>query len=184
MKTLSWLLFGVMVLAQWAAPLHQVIKHEQVLAEGVLVRFKCQAPDPYDPLRGRYLNVAVETARVPLSAVKDLQAGQEVYAEVEIGADGMASFGRITAVPPSGGLFLACRMPRYLYDPVPLELPIARYYLNETAAPAADRWLASLRRDPSKPTWVEVRLLNGLAVIVDIKHDGVSVTEAVRQGGK
>jgi len=33
MKTLSWLLFGMMVLAQWAAPLHQVIKHEQVLAE-------------------------------------------------------------------------------------------------------------------------------------------------------
>ncbi|MDB6116761.1 MAG: hypothetical protein JWO08_542 [Verrucomicrobiaceae bacterium] len=182
MKTLPWLLFAVMVLVQWAAPLHQVLQHEQVLAQGELVRFKCQAPDPFDPLRGRYLNVAVENTTAPEADLKDLRENQEVYAEVKVGADGMASFGRVTSTPPSEGLYLQCRLPGYIYSPVSLKLPFDRYYLNEDMAPAADAWLASVQRDRTKPTWVEVRLFQGKAVIVDIKHDGQSVKDAIRTG--
>jgi len=180
MKTLPWLLFGVMVLAQWAAPLHQVIQHEQVLAQGELVRFKCQAPDPYDPLRGRYLRVAVDNPKASESDLKGLRPHQEVHVEVKVGADGMASFGHVTSTPPVSGLYLTCRVPGYLYTPVTLELPFDRYYLNENAAPAADAWLAEKQLDRTKLTWVEVRLLKGKAVMVDIKHDGVSVNEAAK----
>ena len=172
-----------MVLVQWAAPMHQIIKHEQVLAEGSLVRFKCRAPDPYDPIRGRYLAVAVENTSVPAENAKELKEGQQVFAEVKVAADGMATFGRVTASPPASGLYLTCKMPSYFYPSggaVNLEMPFDRYYLNEIKAPAADRWIANARTDRTKPTWVEVRLLNGLAVIVDIKHDGRSVNEAVK----
>ena len=180
MKTLPWLLFGVMVLVQWAAPLHQVIQHEQVLAQGELVRFKCQAPDPYDPLRGRYLRVAVDNPKASETDLSGLRPRQQVHAEVKVGADGMATFGRLTSTPPVSGLYLTCKLPGYLYAPVPLELPFDRYYLNENAAPAADAWLAKAQSDRTKLTWVEVRLFKGKAVIVDIKHDGKSVQDAVR----
>ena len=181
MKNLSWLLFGLMVLLQWVAPVRQILKYERVLAEGTLVRFKCRAPDPYDPLRGRYLAVAVENTRVPSSSVKGFNEGHQVYADIVVGADGMATFGKVSATPPAAGLYLACKMPSYFYgDDVSLVMPFDRYYLNEAKAPAADRWMATMRTERTKPTWVEVRVRDGVAVIVDIKHAGVSLADAIK----
>jgi hypothetical protein len=36
-----------------------IFRYERVVAKGTEVRFNCQAYDPYDPLRGRYLRVNV-----------------------------------------------------------------------------------------------------------------------------
>ena len=36
-----------------------IFRYERVVANGTEVRFNCQAYDPYDPLRGRYLRVNV-----------------------------------------------------------------------------------------------------------------------------
>ena len=65
MKTLPFIIFGIAVLAQWAAPLSQIWTHEQVLTKGTLIKLKCSAPDPYDPLRGRYLAVRPTQSELP-----------------------------------------------------------------------------------------------------------------------
>ena len=49
--------FAVAAVAQWLLPLSGIWQHERVTSRGTLVRIECAAPDPYDPLRGRYLAV-------------------------------------------------------------------------------------------------------------------------------
>ena len=179
---LIWIVFAVMVLAQWVAPVTLIRKHEQVLTQGELVRFKCRAPDPFDPLRGRYLVVAVEDAHATMPKPSPFKGGETVYATITVGADGFALFDTIYAAPPAAGLYLKCKLPGYLYDAprVQLDVPIERYYVNEEVAPKADEWLSKARADRTKVTWVEVRLFNGTAVITDIKHDGQSVNDVIR----
>ena len=181
---LSWIIFALMVVAQWAAPMTLIRKHEQVLTQGELVKFKCGAPDPFDPLRGRYLVIAVEDPHATLPATPAFKGGETVFASLKIGADGFALFDTVYAAPPESGLYLKCKLPSYLYDTdkrVRLEVPIERFYLNEAVAPEADKWLAAAQRDRAQSaTWVEVRLHAGTAVITDIKHDGKSVVEVIR----
>jgi len=50
-------IFLIAVGAQWLVPLAGVWEQEQILTQGTIVRIRCAAPDPYDPLRGRFLAV-------------------------------------------------------------------------------------------------------------------------------
>ena len=57
--------FAAAAVAQWLLPLSGIWRHERVIARGTNVRVECVAPDPYDPLRGRYLVVRPAESRVP-----------------------------------------------------------------------------------------------------------------------
>jgi hypothetical protein len=179
---LTWIVFAVMVVAQWLAPMSLIRKHEQVLTQGEIVKFKCGAPDPFDPLRGRYLTVRVEDAHATMPKPSPFKGGETVYATITVGADGFALFDTIYAEPPTSGLYLKCKLPGYLYDAprVLMEVPIERYYVNEEVAPKADEWLSKVRSERGGITWVEVKILKGSAVITDIKHDGKSVNDVIR----
>lgn len=180
---ISWMIFALMVLVQWAAPVLQIQRYENVIAAGELVKFKCNAPDPFDPLRGRYLVVSLADTHADLLKSESFSIGQTVYATLKVDADGFALFDTVHSSPPASGLYFKCKLPAYLYDRdarVRLEVPVQRYYLNEEVAPKADQWLADARQDRAKVTWVEVRLKDGLAVVTDIKHDGVSVNDVIR----
>ena len=53
------LVVAVALVAQVAAISWLIWRYERVVSQGVEVRFACQAYDPYDPLRGRYLRTSV-----------------------------------------------------------------------------------------------------------------------------
>ena len=83
MKALPLILFALISLAQWAAPLSQIARYEQTLAKGTLIRLKCSAPDPYDPLRGRYLAVRPEQDDATVAKGAKLRRGQHAYATLK-----------------------------------------------------------------------------------------------------
>ena len=170
MKSLPILLFALTVLAQWAVPLAAVRQHERVLAGGELIRLKCTAPDPYDPLRGRYLAVRPEIREAP--AEKSSWRGHG-YAVLEVGADGLATVTRIERERPASGRFLRVRVRWASNGMAHFEWPFDRYYLNEKLAPEADRWLAESLRS-AKGVLAEVRVLDGRAVLADLTLDGKS----------
>jgi hypothetical protein len=101
MKSLPLVIFAIVALAQWAAPLSQIWTHEQTLTQGTLIKLKCSAPDPYDPLRGRYLAVRPEQrdASVPAKGMK-LESGTHVYATLTTGADGLATITMSLSLTP------------------------------------------------------------------------------------
>lgn len=171
MKIVPIIIFAIAVLAQWAAPLSQIRVYEQTLREGMMIRLKCRAPDPYDPLRGRYLAVQPEqrSARVPPGM--KIPSGANVYALLMTGRDGLATLDSVSLTPPESGAYIRVKAGGSHQGQVFIEWPFNRFYVNEKLAPEADRWLAENIRS-AKGVIAEVRVLNGRAVLEELTFDG------------
>lgn len=180
MKTLPFIIFAVAALAQWAAPLSQIWSHEQTLAKGTLIRLKCGAPDPYDPLRGRYLAVRPEQTRAEVPAGLQIQSGAQVYITLTPGADGISTITGLSATPPDTGTWLRVRTPWVYNKHASIEWPFERFYINEKLAPEADKWFAENLRT-TKGIIAEVRVLNGRAVLADLTLDGKPFREILKE---
>lgn len=180
MKTLPFIIFGIAVLAQWAAPLSQIWTHERVLTQGTLIKLKCTAPDPYDPLRGRYLAVRPNQREAPVPAGMVLHEGTQVYAVLTPGADGFAIISSLTLTPPESGDYVRVKS-RYVFnEKAVIEWPFDRFYVNEKLAPEADKWFAENLRS-AKGITAEVRVLNGRAVLADLSLDGKPFREILKE---
>lgn len=181
--------FAVAVVAQWLVPLAGVWRQERVIARGTLVRIECVAPDPYDPLRGRYLAVQPAGSRVPKPEGMVGRDAVPVWAALVAGEDGLSRIESLSLEPVSGPtvIRLVAKWPHREDASAPetvfVEWPFERFYLNERLAPDADKLVAERFRG-GKTTVAELRLLDGRAVLTDILLDGVSVRELVKQQAK
>lgn len=179
MKAASLLLFSLAVVAQWVVPLTGIWQHEQVLARGTLVRIKCTAPDPYDPLRGRYLAVRPAQSEAPCDPEMDNRRGARAYAILEADAQGLAKVARLVPEPPASGDYVRVRQGWAYEGKARFDWPFDRFYLNEELAPEADKWLAESLRD-ADGVIAEVRVLDGRAVLADLTLDGKSFREHLK----
>ncbi|MFO1484147.1 MAG: GDYXXLXY domain-containing protein [Verrucomicrobiaceae bacterium] len=180
MKSLPILLFILAALAQWAAPLSQIWTHEQVLAKGTLVRLKCRAPDPYDPLRGRFLAVRPEQTDATVPDGAKIDRGSQVFFTLTPGADGLSTITTASLTPPATGIWLRARAGYVYNDKVTIAWPFERFYINEKLAPEADKWFAeNIRSDQG--IIAEVRVLNGRAVLADLSLNGRSFREILKE---
>jgi hypothetical protein len=180
MKTLLLLIFGLAALAQWAVPLAQIRTHERTLVHGTLIKIKCAAPDPYDPLRGRYLAVMPEQRQAPAAGGVKLERGQHVYAVLATGPDGLAHVSSLSPAPPAGGDFIRVKVGwQDGENDCRIEWPFDRFYINEKLAPQADKWFAENIRS-TKGIIAEVRVLEGRAVLEDLSLDGKPFREILK----
>lgn len=179
-QKLIWILFALGCLLQWAAPLLQISGYEKVLAEGAVVSFRCQAPDPYDMLRGRFLAVRAMPDSFEVPKDSPLGGGETVYAVIEPDKDGLATIKSLEAVQPASGVYVKVQCVSVYGQSARIEWPFDRFYLNEKIAPKADEWY---RQNVRKPDAViaEVRVLNGKAVLVDLKLEGRSFRKILEE---
>ena len=180
MKTLSFIIFALAALAQWALPLAQIWTHEQTLTHGTLIKLKCAAPDPYDPLRGRFLAVRPEQSKVTVPDDVKIHQGAQVYVTLTPGADGLSTITGLSTTQPATGVWLRVRA-RWVYDKeATLQWPFDRFYINEKLAPEADNWFAENIRG-TKGIIAEVRVLEGRAVLADLSLDGKPFREILKE---
>lgn len=173
---------------QWAVPVYLVQRGQTTLAQGTQYRFRTAPIDPVDPFRGRYVVLDFEAARLALRTGADtFDAGQRVYAPIAVGNDGFATLGVPAVAVPTGGDYLQARVQWVNGGEIGLRLPFDRYYMDEHAAPEAERryWEASRRpgasddEDAHKPAFVTVRVRDGYAVLEELYIDGRPVRELV-----
>jgi uncharacterized membrane-anchored protein len=178
MKALPLIAFLLVAAAQWAAPLMGVAHYEKVLSTGTLIKLRCTAPDPYDPLRGRYLAVRPSVTRVPTGDTPPSGIG---YVILETDKEGFATPVKWQTTAPESGLYVRAQS-RWSGH---FDWPFDRYYLNEKLAPEADVWFAENIRS-AKGITAEVRLLDGTALLEDLSVDGKAMREmlADRLAGK
>ncbi|MEY3896444.1 MAG: hypothetical protein RLZZ214_1964 [Verrucomicrobiota bacterium] len=179
MKLLPYLIFGLTALAQWLVPLAGIRQHEQTLAKGTLFKLKCSAPDPYDPLRGRYLAVRPEQRVVKVPAGMKVQRGMPIYGLLTTASDGLASVTGASLARPASGDFIRLKSGDADAGEAQIEWPFDRFYLNEKLAPEADRWFAENIRS-AQGIVAEVRVLDGRAVLADLTVDGKPIREILR----
>lgn len=179
-KALSLVVFGIAVLVQWAAPLAQIWTYENTLAHGTLVKLKCAAPDPYDPLRGRYLAVRPEQQAVTVPTELKLDSGAPVYGIFTTGGDGLATITSLSTTPPASGAYIRVHVSSSYAGNAYIVWPFDRFYINEKLAPEADKWFAeNIRTDHG--IIAEVRVRDGRAVLADLSLDGKPFREILKE---
>lgn len=191
------LFVALVLLVQIAAIGFLVVRYERVVSQGTEVRFKCQAYDPYDPLRGRYLRTSVEqeTANLPHSITNiDYRLRNRFVARIEPGTNGLWRVAEVALAPTEEGLWVKPKSSHLDY-----RLPwrdhtsdekwedfekrreasglVARVkfpdqlFISEKIAPEAE----DLLRKKSDDAVAVYRVHNGEIVITDIEIGGKSI---------
>ncbi len=189
---------AVLCVMQLGAATWSIVRHESILRSGVPYRIRAAPIDPADAFRGRYVAVspsivlaqplAPETERL----VQLIQGGETGYAVLANDDEGFARAAQILPAPPAQGDYLEIKniWPQWARDSPPGQAPAIvgynvlfgfdRYYMNETAAPAAEqRYFEAARRNAASRAWLTVRVKNGAGVVEGLFIDGVPIETVV-----
>lgn len=175
-------IFAIVAVAQLAVPAQMIWSRENIMEGGVLYKFLAQPIDPYDPFQGRYVSLSVGQMRAPLPKGWYPLYGETVYATLGTDEEGYATMESVSQTPPEDGDYIRATV-QWVDDQqreVALDLPIDRYYMNEWAAPQAERAYQDNQWKEDTDVYVTVRVLAGEVVIEGLFIDDVPIEEYVK----
>lgn len=168
------LVFALVALVQLMAPAYMAWRWEDVLITGQRFEWATAPVDPYDALRGRYVDLQFKETSGPVLGDDVIEPGQTVYALIEVGREGRAFVSGVTAARPQQGAYVESRVHYVKDNIVHLGLPFKRYYLREDLAPAAE---AAYRKHAEKEGIALVRVKDGYAVVEELLIQGLPLPE-------
>jgi len=206
MKKLNprFILFVLFAVISVYAPLSIIWKYENTLRHGTLYKFRTQPVDPYDAFRGRYVTLAFDNESFEqINKGKSTEELKEevsdsylddssrlLYVRIAADAEGFAKPVLASLTPISGGdVITVDSWHKYVSKDTEqwtLSYPFDRYYLPEDMAPEAEKLYRQANRrsgDDGKlksPSYVTVRVGNGVGVLEDLYIGGKPVREALR----
>ena len=173
-------------------PVRTVLNFERPAEPPVEMRFRIRAYDPYDPMRGHYLQLNVDCpAEIKMSEEEYLERHFLKYAAVlKPGPDGFAVATGLFPVgkTPEGALFVkgvkfsgtnakdtSDRIVRLV------GMPFDRFYLNEPLAKPAEKLLREVTRDPKRSAVLVVDIhRDGSWAVKELLIDGKPICEVLR----
>jgi uncharacterized membrane-anchored protein len=170
-------LFIVTCVAQLAYPASMIVGYEHTLRAGTPLRIRCQMVDPSDLLRGRYVQLRLQTFTIPVEQPEAFHRRQTVVALLETDAAGFARLAGIRDQAPETGLYLPAEVEKVNPETreVTVGLPFDRYYMGEYDAPRAENAYRSGARKGD--AFVVLRVRRGRAAIEDLFVDGRPIAE-------
>ena len=196
------LIIAVALVAQVVAIGWLIWRYERVVSQGVEVRFACQAYDPYDPLRGRYLRTRVSedctNMAFQVCETNRYEFRNKLFARLESnGTNGLWRVAEVAEHPRAEGLWVrpkgssveyrigwsergkdekwenfSKRRERSGWKAV-VTFP-DQLFVNEKLAPEAEK---VLQKAAGKSAVAVYRVYKGESVITDIEVEGKSVAE-------
>lgn len=184
-KSITWIVFGLMVVAQLYVPMHMIWQREAVLRTGQAMKFECAPIDPNDPFRGKYVALNFVQDKVNVPKGEEWSAGQPIFIELLTDARGMVSYGDVaTTEADAKQPYLKTTVSHTIVGDVSgvdvyLDLPFDRFYMEETKAqPAEDIYREHVRSESAKkPAYASVYVLDGRAVLHDLFIDNQSIND-------
>lgn len=179
-KTWIILAFVVVALAQLAVVFQMIGQREVVISKGTLFKFKTAPIDPNDPFRGKYISLEFDANRFPVDSTDQWNYGDKVFVALEESKDGFASISSINLEAPTNNQpYIQAEVNYMNFNPSEIFIlyPFDRFYMEESKAPEAETVYFESAIDTNSVCWAEVFVLNGKAVISDVKIDGVSIVE-------
>lgn len=175
-------LFTMLAVIQLAQPLYMVWRWEDILQTGHAYQWMTAPVDPYDALRGRYVDLRFKEIKGPVAYGEDLNYGQKAYAAIDADVNGYAYISSVSAGKPQSGDYVAVRVASLIRGgEVYVTLPFKRYYMREDLAPLAEK---VYQRSAGKDGTVTVRIKNGLGVVEQLYIGGQTIDEYLRRGGE
>lgn len=207
MKKTAFIILGILITAQLLIPASMILKHERVLRIGELYRFKTRPIDPSDPLQGRYIQLGFENDYIPVITGTNTVApkcGERVYVTLAADTDSFCKLTGWSRKKPETNDYLKLKYSGYRNHwgrktmicttlGLGFELPFDHFYMNENKAPQAEQLTRRRRLGLQHGTentnqytncWVNVRILNGTALIEDVLVDGTPIRELAAQPAK
>lgn len=180
-----------------AHPLHTIWKYEFSDIPSREFLFQCAVRDPYDIMRGRYVQLSFdqENITLPENRLANYHRSLEVYAVLKEGEDGFAKIVDLVTsrdeVPQDGWPLRISSNDVWNTNWQPndenkrisyrVRFPFERYYVNEKLAPQAEKVIGSaLSVDASRKVALKVRILEGGEFAVeDLLVDGRPLREVI-----
>ena len=155
-KRLFIIIFIIFCILQLSLPGYMILKTYVNLASGKAVKLECALIDPYDFMKGRYINLHYVIRDVSADVFPDrgrIKNNSDVFCLLEE----INGYHRIKSVimnkPGKKELFIKARIESY-YDKnskIFLEFDFDRYYMQEDLAPLADKIFARGSFEKLKP---------------------------------
>ncbi len=190
MKRWSLLILAVVIAIQFAVTASLIAKHERVLRQGELHRFKTRPIDPADPFQGRYVRLAYEQDYVPGTKEHEPEPRRKerVYVSLSTDTNGFSRLAGWSRTRPDAGTFLKLQYqyPKRewnrdtrtsTYKGLAFKLPFNRFYMEESKAPRAEKEVLTATRNTN--CWATVRILDGVGLVENVYVSGQSIRELV-----
>lgn len=197
---------AVALVVQLAAIGSLVWRYERIVQNGTEVRIKCQAYDPYDPLRGRYLSVTVREDCTNVLFGASEWGGYECRDDVFVrlagipGSDGLYRVEAVAEEPTDGGLWAKPKHVRtedvFGHNDKGKDASYGDFrarrgkagrkavvsfpdqlFVNEKVAPEAEKLL----RERTASAVAVYRVLDGEIVLADVEIDGKPILSAAKE---
>ncbi|WP_341878016.1 GDYXXLXY domain-containing protein [Defluviitalea saccharophila] len=166
MKKKLLAVFIVIAVIQLAIPLSMIIRREITLSRGEVYKFQVEPVDPYDPFRGRYVDVRLKNDALIVSKDFESRPGQKVFVTLDKDQKGYAKFAGIQLEKPKQGNYFATKIlysfeDDYGKQEIHVEIPFDRYYMEEKLAPKAEQ----VYREEIDNAYLTIRFLKGFGVV-------------------
>lgn len=163
METKKIILYIIVLCCLFLLPICMVIVNTDTLKDGKEFLFKVEAFDPYDVLRGNYLDINFSESYARNGSNFETEYGDRCFATIKEDEYGFAYFDQITKEKPK-------KTEDYyetkIYYGERIETP-TRYYMNEEKSLLAEE----IYNENLDNTYIKVRVKNGKMVIVGVYVD-------------
>ncbi len=171
-------LFAALVCAQLALPTSMILGRETVLTKGQEYKIRTRPIDPNDAFRGRFVQLGYDAVTIPLPGNVPLADGQKAYALMDMDSEGFAVVNSISFTPPDGTAYLKVQVRPGGAGTAQILWPFDRYYMEETAAPEAERLYRQQARNAT--AYITVRIWNGTGVITGLYLEGQPIEQKIQ----
>ncbi len=171
------MLLVAVALVQLSVPATMIIRREIVLHTGKQFRFRTAPVDPYDAFRGRYVWLSIMPNEAEYTGDR-IGRGRKIFLTLKQGDDGFAEVSSVSLSRPKEGDFIqvkssyAARSNR-----IGITWPFTRYYMEESAAPEAERVYRDRARRDSSAASVTVRVRRGFGVLEELYIEDLPIKE-------
>ena len=181
-RKLILIAFVLVSLVQAYVPASMILDREAVIAGGKLYKFRTEPFDPYDPFRGKYLQLSFREDHFEVNETDEWRSGEKIFVEVSADDEGFARILSVSKeIPQHDGDYIQASVLYKNSGEVYLKYPFEEFYLEESKAPLAEEYYWDANADSSTVAWAEVYIKAGKAVLSDVMIDEVSIRELVHE---
>lgn len=179
------ILLALILIAQVSVPAFMVYRYESTLTSGTEYRFEVRPYDPYDPFRGRYVDLVFAERTVLYKGDEEISHGDFAYATLKVGADGHAKLVELFTQEPTTGDYLKVRYRSWSHNDSSersVSFIFDRYYANEKKAPNIELEVQQRSREieESEKVTALVKIKDGLGVIEELYVGDLTIHDYLR----
>ena len=180
-KSLIWIGLALTFLAQLFVPAQMIFEREAILKNGRAFKFELEPIDPADPFRGRYVFLRFANTVYKGTVQDTFKHPDPVYVKLTTNSSGFAEIQAIERTKPENGDFLEATVQSDYQREVIIRYPFERFYMEEYAAPLAEKRLRAVNQDSLQTAYALIRIRDGEGVIENVFINDQPIHEFARE---